>query len=187
MSKAIEDLKKYKPYNEQEKGDVDYFILCEEKRQILTRENICCHLTASAFVLNIEHNKVLSVFHNIYKSWSLPGGHCDGVDDLKKVAQKEAEEESGLSSLKLLKNEPISVDSLTTASHFKNNKFVPAHIHLNVCYLFEGDEREKLRIKPDENSDIRWLKIDELIDFAREEQMKRVYQKIIEKLKSQNI
>lgn len=46
MSKTIEMLKSYAPTCEQEIGDKNFFIECEEKEQILTRENTLCHLTS---------------------------------------------------------------------------------------------------------------------------------------------
>ena len=53
MSKTIEMLKSYVPYNEQEKEDVKLIIEAEEIfGDILTRENKFCHLTSSAFVIN---------------------------------------------------------------------------------------------------------------------------------------
>ena len=182
MSKTIEKLKKYVPFNSQEEGDKNYFIKSEQKGQILTRENENCHLTASAFIINKKHNKVLSVFHNIYNSWSLPGGHADGIDDMLFVAKKEVVEETGIKNFELLKKTPISIDSLTTDSHFKNNKFVPAHIHLNICFLFEADENQKLSVKPDENKSVKWMSFEELISGAWEPQMKKVYKKITEKI-----
>ena len=95
MSKTVEMLKKYVPYNEQEKEDIALIVKAEEIfGNILTRENQFCHLTSSAFVINKDHTKVLCIFHNIYESWSWIGGHADGDDDMLYVAQKETKEES---------------------------------------------------------------------------------------------
>ena len=92
MSKTIEMIKNYVPFNEQEEKDKQFFIDCESKDQILTRDNELCHLTASAFIINEKHDKVLCVYHNIYNSWSYVGGHADGDDDMLYVAMKEARE-----------------------------------------------------------------------------------------------
>ena len=70
MSKTIEMIKKYIPYNAQEEKDKQFFIDCEAKDQILTRENELCHLTSSAFIINKTHNKVLCTYHNIFNSWT---------------------------------------------------------------------------------------------------------------------
>ena len=99
MSNTIEMLKKYVPYNEQEQKDVELIFKAEEIfKDILTRKNKFCHLTASAFIVNKQHTKVLCIYHNIYQSWSWVGGHADGDDDMLYVAKKETQEETSLSN-----------------------------------------------------------------------------------------
>ena len=183
MSKTVEMLKKYVPYNEQEKEDVSLIIKAEEIfGDILTRDNKFCHLTASVFIINKEHTKVLCIFHNIYKSWGWVGGHADGDDDMLYVAKKETQEETSLKNFKVLSEMPISVEILCVGSHVRKGKYVPAHQHLNCTYLFEADENEKVSILEDENSNIGWLTFEELIEKSDEPYMIPVYKKIIEKL-----
>lgn len=184
MSKTIEMIKNYIPYNEQEEKDKQFFIDCEEKEQILTRENERTHLTSSYFVINKDKTKVLCTYHNIYNSWTWGGGHADGDDDMMYVAKKELQEETSLNKFKVISNMPISIESLPVSGHVKRGKYVPAHIHLNVTYLFEANEEDELKIKPDENSNIAWLTFDELISRSNEPYMIPVYKKIVEKLKS---
>jgi hypothetical protein len=67
-------LKNYVPYNEQEEKDIMQIIKAEEVfKDILTRNNEFFHLTSSAFIINKDHTKVLSTYHNIYKSWTWVG------------------------------------------------------------------------------------------------------------------
>ena len=184
MSKTVEMLKNYVPYNEQEKEDIKMIIEAEEIfGDILTRDNKFCHLTSSAFVINKQHTKVLCIYHNIYKSWSWVGGHADGDDDMLYVARKETGEETSLKNFDNVKETPISVEALPVKSHVRKGKYVPAHLHLNVTYLFEADENENVHILEDENSNIGWLEFDELIEKSDEPYMIPVYQKIIEKIK----
>ena len=184
MSKTIEMLKKYIPYNEQEKEDTALIVKAEEIfGDILTRENQFCHLTSSAFVINKEHTKVLCIYHNIYKSWSWVGGHADGDDDMLYVAQKETKEETSLERFNVLSEMPISVEILPVKSHVRKGKYVPAHQHLNITYLFEADENDAIHILEDENSNIGWLTFDELISKSDEPYMIPVYEKIVEKIK----
>ena len=69
MNKTIEMLKRYTPFNVQEEKDILLIIKAEELfGDILSRENEFCHLTASAFIINKDHTKVLCIYHNIYKS-----------------------------------------------------------------------------------------------------------------------
>lgn len=184
MSKTVEMLKNYVPYSEQEKQDIALILKAEEVfGDILTRENQFCHLTSSAFIVNKEHTKVLCIYHNIYKSWGWVGGHADGDDDMLYVAKKETKEETSLKTFNVVKTTPISVEILPVKSHVRKGKYVPAHQHLNVTYLFEADENDSIHILEDENSNIGWLTFDELIEKSDEPYMIPVYQKIIEKIK----
>ena len=184
MSKTVEMLKKYVPYNEQEKEDVALIIKAERIfGDIITRENKFCHLTASAFIINKEHTKVLCVYHNIYESWKWVGGHADGDDDMLYVAQKETREETSLEKFKVLSNFPISVEILPSKNYFRKGKYVPAHLDLNITYLFEADEKEEINILEDENCDIGWLTFEELISKSKEPYLIPVYEKIVEKIK----
>lgn len=182
MSKTIEMLRNYIPYNEQEIKDKQFFIDCEKIEQILTRENERCHLCSSAFIINKDRNKVLCIYHNIYNSWTWVGGHADGDDDMLYVAKKETKEETSLQKFKVLSEEPIAIDSLPVASHIKREKFIPAHTHLSFAYLFEADENDVIKIKQDENSNIGWLTFEELLNKSTEPHMVKVYKKIIEKI-----
>lgn len=187
MSKTIEMLKNYIPYNEQEKEDLKIIIDAENKfGDILTRNNKFCHLTSSAFITNKHHTKVLCIYHNIYRSWSWVGGHADGDDDMLYVAKKETGEETSLQNFKILRNTPISIEILPVISHVRKGKFVSAHTHLNITYLFEADENETIHILEDENSNIGWLTFDELIEKSSEPYMIPSYKKIIERINSNN-
>ena len=79
---------------------------------------------------------------------------------------------------------PISVDSLPVAGHFKRGKYVPAHTHLCITYLFEASEKEEIHIREEENSNIAWMTFDEIMRKSAEPQMISVYKKIVEKLKN---
>ena len=68
-------------------------------------------------------------------------------------------------------------------SHIKRGSFVSSHIHISVAYLLEVDEEEILHIKVDENSNVGWLSLDTYLDSVKEEHMKPIYQKIVEKAK----
>ena len=184
MSKTIEMLKNYVPYNEQEKEDIALIIKAEEIfGDILTRDNLFCHLTSSAFIINKEHTKVLCIYHNIYNSWSWVGGHADGDDDMLYVAQKETKEETSLIRFNTVSELPISVEILPVKNHIRKGKYVPAHQHYNITYLIEADENDAIHILEDENSNIDWLTFDELIAKSDEPYMIPVYKKIIEKIK----
>ena len=77
--KLINQIKEYKPYNEQEERDKILILdWIRNNENAFSRENTVAHMTASAWVVNRERTRVLMVYHNIYNSWSWLGGHADG-------------------------------------------------------------------------------------------------------------
>ena len=179
-----EEIEKYVPYNEQEEADKALMLDCIRNfDDVLTRENKLFHFTASNWIVNKERTKVLMIYHNIYQSWAWTGGHADGDSDLEHVALKEAEEETGLKNLKLLSDGIYGVQVLGVEPHVKRGKFVSAHTHFDCCYLWEADENEALKVKEDENSGVKWVNIEDVLETTNEKMMKPVYQKLNEKLK----
>ena len=179
----IELIKKYKPCNEQEEKDKELMLkYINTFDDVLTRNNEICHFTASNWIVNKDRTKVLMVYHNIYKSWAWTGGHADGDSDLVHVALKEANEETGLTNLKVISDGIFSLQILTVDSHIKRGKFVASHLHLDCCFLVEADENEKLRIKDDENSGVKWVDNNKAVELTNEVKMKPIYAKLNEKV-----
>jgi len=179
----VESIVKYQPINEQEEIDKIAIIdFMENNEDAYDRSNLIGHLTSSAIVVNEKMDEVLFVYHNIYNSWSWVGGHNDGDRDFLKVAIKEAKEETGLSEIRDVLGEILMIDVLPVRRHIKRGKFVGNHQHLNITFLLVANKNEKLSIKPDENSGVKWFKIDEVLDYVSEEEMKIVYQKAFDKI-----
>ena len=182
-----ETIEKFIPSCEQEEMDKEFMLkYIDTFDDVLTRDNIIGHFTSSSFIVNKERTKCLMIYHNIYKAWSWTGGHADGDEDLLHVAVKEAEEETGVAKdkIKVLSDIPATIEVLTVDGHVKRGKYVSSHLHINVAYLLEIDESEEIRIKPDENSGIKWIEIDKLEDAGIEEKMKPTYRKLIAKAKN---
>ncbi len=179
-----EEIINYIPFNEQEEKDKEFILECINKfDDIFFRENELVHFTSSGFVVNKNRDKVLMIYHNIYNSWGWTGGHADGEENLLNVAIREVKEETSVNNIKVLNNgNIISIDTLPVAGHFKRGKYVNAHIHLSVAYIFEANENEEVKIKPDENSNIAWQDINKVVELSTEPHMKMVYKKIIEKV-----
>ena len=180
-----EQIKAYKPFNRQEELDkIEILRQLKSQKNIFSRDNKAAHMTASAWVVNRGRSKVIMVYHNIYDSWSWMGGHADGDEDLYSVAVREVMEESGLRQIKPVTEDIYSLEILTVDGHEKNGKYVSSHLHLNITYLFEADEKAGLNIKPDENSGVGWFDLDEAIKASTEPWFQeRVYKKLNEKLK----
>ena len=109
----LRQIREYRPYNEQEERDRAILLKWMESGcDILTRENETAHLTASAWVVSPDRKQVLMAYHNIYHSWAWLGGHADGDADLCSVAVREVKEESGIEEVKLLSDQPFSLEIL---------------------------------------------------------------------------
>ena len=154
----------------------------------LTRQNQYGHFTSSAFILNKERTKILMIYHNIYKSWAWVGGHSDGDNDLLYVAMKEAKEETGIKNVLPISKDIYSLEIINVNGHEKREKYVGSHLHLNVTYLLEADENEEIHIKEDENSGVKWIPINKILEASSESWVRdRVYAKIINKMKKDGI
>lgn len=177
-----QNLLRYHCYNDQERADRNVFLAyMEQFPNIYQRENVFAHITSSPWIMNKDRDKVLMIYHNIYRSWGWCGGHCDGDKDLIAVALREGMEETGLKELTLVSPEILAIDILPVPPHVKRDRFVSSHVHLNVTYLCIADESMQLYSKPDENSGVAWIPVKNINDYVTEEDMKVVYQKLNEK------
>ena len=168
-----EEIAAYEPWNEQEEKDKALILrFLDRNPDAFYRENALAHMTASAWVVNPARDKVLMVYHKLYDSWSWTGGHADGEEDLLAVA------------LRALSEEIFSLEVLTVDGHEKRNEYVSSHLHLNVTYLIEADERDTLQICEAENSGVRWFTPEGALAASTEPWfVKRIYGKLVEKMK----
>ncbi len=184
LIKAIE---KYKPFNEQEEKDkAEMLRRLKSGEELYTRDNSSAHITVSGWVVNLDKSRVLMAYHNIYDSWSWLGGHADGEKNLSKTALREVMEESGLEHVSLVSDEIFSLEILTVDGHVKRGEYVSSHLHLNITFLLEADDRQKLRCKPDENSGVKWFAPDDAVSASSEPWIReRIYRKLNAKVKGE--
>ena len=184
MEKWIKDIIAFKPLTEQEEVDQKLIVdFIKKNDNSLTRDNKVAHVSSSGFILNKRMDKALMVYHKIYRSWSWTGGHADGESDLLKVALEEAREETGIENVKPLTEKIVTLDVLPVPSHFKHGKFVSAHLHLSIAYVLIADDTDRLVVKEDENSGVKWMKVKDIEKEVNELDMKLVYNKLINRAK----
>ena len=185
MESLKKDIEKYIPFNEQEERDRELILeIIESEKDVLTRENKKCHFTVSAWIVSPDRKKVLMCYHNIYNSWAWLGGHTDGDSDLKNVILKEVREESGITDIKFLSEDIFSLEVLTVDGHIKRGKYVSSHLHLNLTFLLEADITAKLSIKPDENSGLDWIDVEDISKKSSEKWfVDNIYSKLTDKVK----
>ena len=146
---------------------------------LLLRDSAHAHMTSSSMIVSRDRTKVLMAYHRIYDSWAWTGGHNDGERDFMAVALREAREETGINTLVPLGTAPASLEVLHVLAHVKRGRWVGTHLHLNVSYLFEGDETEPLTVCEDENSGVAWVDIRDLPRVVTEPFMLPIYDKLI--------
>lgn len=181
----LEQITAYQPWNEQEAQDRQELLRrLQSGEELYSRDNCAAHLTASAWVVSPDREKALMAYHNLYDSWAWLGGHADGMEDLRAVAEKEVREESGLEKLRPLGEGIFSLEILTVDGHEKRGKYVSSHLHLNVTYLFEADPAAPVRSKPDENKAVAWFGVGEVLQKSTEPWFcQRIYSKLMEKVR----
>jgi len=115
------------------------------------------HMTASAWIVDIQGESALLLHHKKLKRWLQPGGHADGNENCVSVAIKEAEEETGLSSLKLYNEAIFDLDIHLIPRH----KNVAPHFHYDVRFLFTADKTESYKGN-DESNEVGWIPLEEI-------------------------
>ena len=180
-----QQIEAFVPGSAQEAADKPLLLARLAEKDVFTRDNKVGHFTASGWVVSPDRSAVLMVYHNIYGSWSWMGGHADGETDLRAVAEREIREESGIRELKLRDDGIFSVEVLTVDGHEKKGQYVSSHLHYNVTYLFEADTRQATALKPDENSGVQWIPVEDLPRMVSEPWfLERIYSKLCEKVQN---
>ena len=71
----IEALEEYQPWNEQEERDrAELLRRLKSGEELYSRENLSAHLTASAWVVSPDRQRVLLAYHNLYDWAATPTG-----------------------------------------------------------------------------------------------------------------
>ena len=152
-----EDLQAFQPANEQEAADRDLILSRLETDPAVFDRSSVAHMACSIWTVDPTFTKTL----------------------------RELEEETGVHGARLVPCGPgnvLSCEVLTVDGHVKRGAYVSSHLHLNVTYLAVADPAEHVRIKADENSGVKWAKLDEAVALSSEPWIReRIYRKLIEK------
>jgi 8-oxo-dGTP pyrophosphatase MutT (NUDIX family) len=126
------------------------------KRSLLTG-----HITASAWISNKTGTSAVLVHHKKLNRWLQPGGHADGDENVLNVASKEAQEETGLKSLKLIGDKIFDIDIHLIPKHGN----IQAHYHYDIRFLFVADDTEDYVIS-DESNELKWIPLGSINQFT---------------------
>ena len=104
------------------------------------RHHLPAHVSASTWVVNPDRTAVLLMHHRKLDRWLQPGGHADGDTDMRQVALKECNEETGVAPehIRLVGDGIFDVDIHRTQEPFPDAE---EHDHIDIRYLVEIDDR----------------------------------------------
>lgn len=131
------------------------------------------HVTGSAWIVSADRQQTVLIHHRKLDRWLQPGGHADGDPDMAAVAQREADEETGLNSLRLLSPDIFDVD----IHEIPARGDVPAHLHYDVRFLFGADPAEPF-VHSSETNGIRWVRLTDVANYTTEESVLRMVRKM---------
>ena len=137
------------------------------------KDNLPGHFTGSAWVISPDKNKILMTHHKKLNMWLQLGGHADGEKDLKSVALKEAKEESGFNNFSILSEEIFDLD----IHKIEPMNEEPEHLHYDVRFLLEADPNEQNIIISEESHDVKWIHLDNVLEYNSEESISRMVKK----------
>jgi 8-oxo-dGTP pyrophosphatase MutT (NUDIX family) len=127
------------------------------------------HVTASAWIVDPDRTQAVLLHHRKLERWLQLGGHVDGDPDVRRAALREAREESGLRTLRLIDDEIYDID----VHRIPARAAEPEHDHYDLRFALEADPREPL-VRNEESHDVRWIALSDLESFAIDDSVRRL-------------
>tara|TARA_B100001250_G_scaffold412489_1_gene443829 strand:- start:2335 stop:2877 length:543 start_codon:yes stop_codon:yes gene_type:complete len=175
LKKLLQNYSVLYPYEDYAKITLKFL----KQRNCFSNTNFNGHFTASAWIVNQHKNKVLMTHHKKLNMWLQLGGHADGECDLLNAALREAKEESGIESFKIISNQIFDLD----IHDIPNIDSQPSHRHYDVRFLFEANSENEKVIVSEESNDVAWIDLSKACEKNSESSIKRMVEKTLNKFK----
>lgn len=128
------------------------FLALLEHSRAFYRDHLPGHITASSWIVDRTGQYALLTHHAKLNRWLQPGGHADGQEDVIAVAQREAYEETGLTSLT-----PVTTAIFDLDIHpIPERPDFPAHLHYDIRFLLKANRDEAFTVT-EESHDLAWI------------------------------
>ncbi len=136
------------------------------------RTSYPAHFTGSALVVDAAGERALLHHHRKLDRWLQFGGHCDGDEDILRVARREALEESGIGGLVVASSRPFDLDIHQIPAHGAE----PVHFHYDVRFMLIAPE-SAAPVASEESRDLRWFTPGELDALDLDQSLRRMIRK----------
>ncbi|QRP65172.1 NUDIX hydrolase [Rhodanobacter sp. FDAARGOS 1247] len=120
------------------------------------RSNVAGHFTGSAWLVSGDGRRVLLMHHRKLDRWLQPGGHADGDTDLARVALREAEEETGLTGLRV-EGDIFDIDRHRIPARANESE----HWHYDVRYVVRAGADESFVVNAESHA-LAWRPVGEV-------------------------
>jgi 8-oxo-dGTP pyrophosphatase MutT (NUDIX family) len=129
------------------------------------------HVTGSAWLLDGRRERVLLTHHRKLGRWLQLGGHADGDEDVRRVACREAMEESGL-EVALVESSIFDIDVHEIPARGAD----PAHLHFDLRFALCACGGDDFTVSAESHA-LRWVSIAEVAALTDELSMRRMAEK----------
>jgi len=136
------------------------------------RTSYPAHFTGSALIVNFDGSRALLHHHRKLDRWMQFGGHCDGDENVLRVAQREALEESGIPGLILASPRPFDLDIHTIPTRPTE----PEHYHYDLRWVLIAPESAQYQCS-EESHELRWFTPGELQTLPLDPGLQRLLRK----------
>ncbi len=142
---------------DEEKAELPQYIsFIESNLHCLERTNRG-HVTGSAWIVNHDFSKALLTHHKKLNDWFQLGGHADGDPNIKRVALKEAQEESGINEFSFVISGIFDIDLHPIPG--------PCEYHYDIRYLLQTFLGATFTVSH-ESHDLAWLDLDKIHEYS---------------------
>jgi 8-oxo-dGTP pyrophosphatase MutT (NUDIX family) len=170
-SELLDDVRGYNPFDDRERTMRERLVAFLETHGVraFDRALVPGHVTASAWIVDPVRTQTVLLHHRKLKRWLQLGGHVDGDPDVRRAALREAREESGLRTLRLILDDVYDIDVHRIPARGSE----PEHDHYDLRFALEADPHEPLRGNAESN-DVRWIALSDLETYAIDDSVRRL-------------
>lgn len=151
-----------------------------ERLRAFVMQNVACferslasgHVTGSAWIVDRGLTAAVLTHHRKLDRWLQLGGHADGDPDIRRVALREATEESGLARIAFATDAIYDVD----VHRIPARPSEPEHDHFDIRFAFFAD-RDEPPIASDESHAVAWIELAEIERYTIDDSVRRLVAK----------